>query len=425
MNTNNSLSLKITKGDDIRRFILTPVGDLYQSLLNHICQLYGINPVVFTPNDPHQNEVGGLKLVYKDDSNHDITISSSDEVNYALNFSKEKNPLALYIIPQKSSAMSKAETRALKKKERIERKYSKVNVYHKFGITDPVEIELFRKELMELEQMGYYAMQKNLKFLVNNRNGNDFTEAKKKLIEKIDGMKKKKQLKKEKKKSKKFSKKKKKDGQDINYSEGDENEASFEDSETSKDDQDEEEVMDISPVYLDMEVWPENTFSYLYIDGNNLLYMFDNVRNLAIKQNGKGKAQEILVGAFEMFASIVDGLSELIIYFDLTTTVYEKILENNTKFMIKSARPTFSTSDDALVFDVEESDPEKRKKCLFVTSDNGLCSRLTALGTTIVKPKLFLTIVLRKIYGDNHTINLEQWFVEIEKKINMLGTQNK
>jgi len=41
-----------------------------------------------------------------------------------------------------------------------ERKFSKLNVYQKQGIEDPVEIEKYKKELMELDEMGYKSMKK-------------------------------------------------------------------------------------------------------------------------------------------------------------------------------------------------------------------------------------------------------------------------
>jgi len=78
-----------------------------------------------------------------------------------------------------------------------------LNVYQKQGIEDPVEIEKYKKELIELDEMGYKAMEKNLIILAQNREGDDFTVAKKKVIEFQDTLKRKRKLKKEQKRSKK------------------------------------------------------------------------------------------------------------------------------------------------------------------------------------------------------------------------------
>jgi len=191
--------------------------------------------------------------------------------------------------------------------------------------------------------------------LVHHREGDDFTVAKKKVTEYQDNLKRVRKLKKEKKRSKKMLKMKEKNGMDINYGDSmkceDDNDENS-DSESSK----EEEY----PIFINIEDWPENTFSYIFIDGNNCLYIPKNVRNLTIKRNNKG--QNILIGAFEMFSSLVTGLEEVVIIFDFISTVYDKVLENNTKFKIGSAKPSCPTADDALVEEAEHSDPEKKEK---------------------------------------------------------------
>jgi len=118
------------------------------------------------------------------------------------------------------------------------------------------------------------------------------------------------------------------------------------------------------------------------------------------------------------FSSLVKGLESVFIIFDYTSSVYEKTVGVNTKFTITSARPQFTTSDDALV-SVAEKIPMKDRS-LFVTSDRGLCSRLLALGSKVVKPKIFFNIVLSIIYGKDNNINLDDWFLDIEKKLELV-----
>jgi len=68
---------------------------------------------------------------------------------------------------------------------------------------------------------------------------------------------------------------------------------------------------------------------------------------------------------------------------------------------------------------VAEKIPMKDRS-LFVTSDRGLCSRLVALGSKVVKPKIFFNIVLSIIYGKDNNINLDDWFLDIEKKLELV-----
>jgi len=196
---------------------------------------------------------------------------------------------------------------------------------------------------------------------------------------------------------------------DNNVNEVDERESNSESGEG-------EEKVVLNPEFMVLTDWPED-ITHLYIDGNNLLYIAKNIRNMTIRRKGK-KAQEILIGSFEFFSSLVKGLESVFIIFDYTSSVYEKTVGVNTKFTITSARPQFTTSDDALV-SVAEKIPMKDRS-LFVTSDRGLCSRLVALGSKVVKPKIFFNIVLSIIYGKDNNINLDDWFLDIEKKLELV-----
>jgi len=196
---------------------------------------------------------------------------------------------------------------------------------------------------------------------------------------------------------------------DNNVNEVDERESNSESGEG-------EEKVVLNPEFMVLTDWPED-ITHLYIDGNNLLYIAKNIRNMTIRRKGK-KAQEILIGSFEFFSSLVKDLESVFIIFDYTSSVYEKTVGLNTKFTITSARPQFTTSDDALV-SVAEKIPMKDRS-LFVTSDRGLCSRLVALGSKVVKPKIFFNIVLSIIYGKDNNINLDDWFLDIEKKLELV-----
>jgi hypothetical protein len=207
---------------------------------------------------------------------------------------------------------------------------------------------------------------------------------------------------------------------DENDDENDNDDESGNDNDNENDNEIEEDVVG-DPAFTVLSDWPDN-ISHLYIDGNNLLYIAKNIGNMTIKRKGS-KAQEILIGSFELFSSLVKGLESVFIIFDYTQSIYDKTIGENTKFTIRSARPQFNTSDDALVSEAEKI--ERKERSLFVTSDRGLCSRLVSLGTTVVRPKIFFNIVLSIIYGKNNNINLDDWFENIEKKLDLVQIRDK
>jgi len=79
---------------------------------------------------------------------------------------------------------------------------------------------------------------------------------------------------------------------DNNVNEVDERESNSESGEG-------EEKVVLNPEFMVLTDWPED-ITHLYIDGNNLLYIAKNIRNMTIRRKGK-KAQEILIGSFEIF----------------------------------------------------------------------------------------------------------------------------
>jgi len=430
------LSIKIEKGEDIRRFHLeSNLPNAFETLLTQICNLYALNISEFNPGLSPT-----LKLVYKDDTNSDISISSTEELAYAMQYSNQKDPLALYVLPLSSSFNKllykeekwrlKSEKQMQKKTERRDKRLSNGKIYGSLNIYDPDEIELYKSVLIELDDTGHRRMKQNLKFLKQYRQGNDFTEAIKKIQEFDERRSREHKLKREKKWAKKLKHKR---SRNVEYPENDdldeENDAENDNEDGADNDNDEESQSESGkenevvgePQFSMLYDWPDN-ITHLYIDGNNLLYIAKNIRNMTIKRKGS-KAQEILIGSFELFSSLVKGLETVFIIFDYTKSVYEKTVGENTKFTIRSARPQFHTSDDALVS--EAGTIPIKEGSLFVTSDRGLCTRLNALGTTVVKPKMFFNIVLSIIYGKDHKINLDDWFEDIEKKLDLVQIRDK
>jgi len=388
-------SIIVSNGSDTKTIQLDPNSNPIENLLTQISDLFSLNIQDFNPN------LGSFKLVYKDDMDSDISISSNEELGYAMQYSVQIDPLALYVVRLKF----KKEKNLNKNRERREKKFSNHKVYGSLEIDDLNEIELYKSVLIELDECGFRRFKSNLKFLKEYRQGNDFTDARNKIMEFEEGRRRERKLK----RGGYVNNPEDEEIEDNNVNEVDERESN---SESGKGEQ---EVV-LNPEFMVLTDWPED-ITHLYIDGNNLLYIAKNIRNMTIRRKGN-KAQEILVGSFEFFSSFVKGLESVFIIFDYTSSVYEKTVGVNTRFTITSARPQFTTSDDALVSVAEKI--QMKDRSLFVTSDRGLCSRLLALGSKVVKPKTFFNIVISIIYGKDININLDDYFMDMEKKLDLV-----
>lgn len=143
-----------------------------------------------------------------------------------------------------------------------------------------------------------------------------------------------------------------------------------------------------------LTIWPKN-IEYFYLDGNNLLFVDNVIRNMAIKKKRRSEAER-------MFSRLVlkfiekNNVKNTILVFD-NTKYKERISLTNKNdetllFEVESASPKFFSSDDALVYWASES--RNLEKSLFVTSDRELEQRLVKKGAkNIMKTKIFFKIL--------------------------------
>jgi hypothetical protein len=164
--------------------------------------------------------------------------------------------------------------------------------------------------------------------------------------------------------------------------------------------------------YLDGTSWPENV-THLFIDGNNILYLTKTLRDNTLKKR-LNRAQEIIVAATEYFASRITGLTDAYVIFDNISSTYDKILENGTNLFIRSARPTFSTTDDMLV-NWSEQNKDISSNSLHISSDRALSGRLNIEGAKVMKPKAFFSLTLKLTNQENETI--DSWFSKVEENL--------
>jgi len=295
--------------------------------------------------------------------------------------------------------------------------------YDKLGIKDTAQIEMYKTHLIELHHMGYKRIGFNLKILVQFGNDNDFSEAIKQIQSLEDNrLMKNKERREERDRYKRDKKeigtkrnRRNKRFQDDGKEEEDtRNNNMFIKEENNEDTRNdnvliEEEKNEDYSVDKIMD-WPVGAYSTLYVDGNNMLFLNSTLRHNTLRRKKK-KSEKIITNAVEQFCNN-NQFDLVIVIFDQTNLVYEKVLSNGTKLVVTSARPQFKTSDDAIVDFNEKQSPEVRIKSLIATSDRGLCDRLTNLGAHVMKSKMFLSAICKAVNGTS--MGLSEWFSNID-----------
>jgi len=136
------------------------------------------------------------------------------------------------------------------------------------------------------------------------------------------------------------------------------------------------------------EEWNAST-RHLYLDGNNMLFVVPAIRTIVIRGGSHRKTAETLLAAVAQHfasASASKGLEGTILVYDNTHLEYSQEM-----LSVRSARPVFATSDDALVqWSTEHDNP---KELLVVTSDKGLQERLFEKGVPVMKPGRWFKMV--------------------------------
>jgi len=152
------------------------------------------------------------------------------------------------------------------------------------------------------------------------------------------------------------------------------------------------------------EAWP-NGVAHLYLDGNNMLYVLSPIRSLVLKRNNRA-AEEALEALAKKFCSALK-LEHCTLIFDDTKRVLKE-----EKFEVCSARPSFVTSDDALV---DWAKRNKDRPAVYVTSDRELLHRLKECGNHVFlcKPKEWFFYVAQVLSGSDKKVeNLDAWMTE-------------
>jgi len=151
--------------------------------------------------------------------------------------------------------------------------------------------------------------------------------------------------------------------------------------------------------------------STVFVDGNNLIYVLHYVRSLALRRNMAGAERALQVIAQEWSKLVEYGVT---LIFDDTNKD-----EMCGKFRVCSAKPLFSTSDEALITWAGKLAPEEAAKTLVFTSDRGLTTELAKFGVHVLKSKSFFEIVAPSL-GKKENEFLDDWATRwLEEKLKM------
>lgn len=157
-----------------------------------------------------------------------------------------------------------------------------------------------------------------------------------------------------------------------------------------------------------LATWPK-TVEYFYLDGNNLLFVDNVIRNMAIKKKRRNEAERVFARLVLKFVE-KKSIKNTILIFDKTCYKERLSLSNSNDetlmFEVESANPKFFSSDDALVYYAGEN--RNLDNSLFITSDKGLEQRLMKRGVrNIMKTKIFFKF-LQETLGAEYNELLKQ-----------------
>eukprot|EP01098_Paradermamoeba_levis_P003454 TRINITY_DN1573_c0_g1_i2.p1 TRINITY_DN1573_c0_g1~~TRINITY_DN1573_c0_g1_i2.p1 ORF type:complete len:286 (-),score=103.28 TRINITY_DN1573_c0_g1_i2:38-895(-) len=164
--------------------------------------------------------------------------------------------------------------------------------------------------------------------------------------------------------------------------------------------------------------WPASV-THLYLDGNNMMFLTGSLRSYTLGRK-RSKAEDGLTAISEAFAKAMreKGLKKTLMIYDHISQrrCYEKQIEGDLEFVVCTARPTFTTSDDALVAMAQKCSPELCQRSLYVTSDRGLRERLVATGSLVMKPKEWLRFVMETLQTEQSMDDfIHTWISKCEK----------
>jgi len=138
-----------------------------------------------------------------------------------------------------------------------------------------------------------------------------------------------------------------------------------------------------------LESWPKDV-THLYVDGSNLVWIHSHLRKLVLAKKFT-VVESIFTELVKQFAQKTN-LKCATLIFDVSKTETVQQLGDCT-VVVCSARPSFNTSDDALVAWAQK-EPQIAQAAAYITSDRELHGRLVeAKAKYVIRPKSWFNFV--------------------------------
>lgn len=156
--------------------------------------------------------------------------------------------------------------------------------------------------------------------------------------------------------------------------------------------------------------WPSN-IKYLYLDGNNMLFVCSTFRKFSCKRSTRHNTEQLLNAIALEFHNATNLMTTQVCY-DKTVNMPQKYSGIDKIFRVTSAIPDFNNADDQLVaIALQHKQVRMLDYCMFVTTDKLLRKRLKDVDAKVASPGAWLKCVHKYLWNENKEIsaNLDVW----------------
>ncbi|KAG2388060.1 hypothetical protein C9374_000910 [Naegleria lovaniensis] len=159
--------------------------------------------------------------------------------------------------------------------------------------------------------------------------------------------------------------------------------------------------------------------SRIFLDGNNMFFMTQTMRDLLLKKKNKKEAEQLIIEIASRFSRASEALwnrpLNMHVCFDAANPqVMRGDIENDTFVVSSASNAGFSTADDMLVeLANRQNIAGHLDSCLFVTSDNGLRQRLKEIGAKVAKSGKWMKCCYAHLCSDTTQFSMNDWMRHI------------
>ncbi|KAF0981997.1 hypothetical protein FDP41_011858 [Naegleria fowleri] len=157
----------------------------------------------------------------------------------------------------------------------------------------------------------------------------------------------------------------------------------------------------------------------IFLDGNNMFFMTQTLRDLLLKRKNKGTAEQLIIEIASLFSSMSEilwnrPLSMHVCFDAANPQVMRGDIEKDTFVVSSASKAGFATADDMLVeLANRQNIAGHLDSCLFVTSDNGLRQRLKEVGAKVAKSGKWMKCCYAHLCSETTQFSMDEWMNQI------------